>query len=620
MTPRELCDKFHKLHAETYEWFDIGFDYFGRTSTDKQTELVQDIYLNIRKNGFFEQTTAEQTFCEDEQRFLADRFVEGTCPRCGYDDARGDQCDQCAGTFSSPIELLNPRCKRDKNHTVTQKPSTHACIRLDALQPRLEEWLQAARVKGKWHSNAVILANGEIVEPRMKGGLRPAPVTRDLTWGVPVPETGNKEEDEAMKGKVMYVWMDAPIGYPSITASYTDKWEEWWRSPEDVELYQFMGKDNVYFHTVLWPAVQMADGRKWTMLHNLSSTQYLNYESGKFSKSRNVGVFGTAAKETGQPASVWRYYLLMNRPETSDSVFTWNEFVSRNNGELLNNLGNFVNRVLKFVAAKFDSVLPGPKEGESVTATAEDEAIDQAFINDINTHLCEYRAAMDDTKMRLGLITAMSISARGNQYLQDNTLDNALLASRPDRCATVLVNAVNLIYLISVVFHPFMPATTNAILEQINAPAAALPEKFTIDILPGHKIGTPDHLFKRIDPKMEQLWRAKFGGESTSSTTTGATSPTPASANGGLSKSALAKQKKQHEKEAAAALAAAKEKLKTPEVKALEDKIALQGAKVKDLKTGKAEGDTGAEVAQLLMMKAEMNDLIKALQASQIAN
>lgn len=212
VTPRELCDKFHQLHKETYEWFDIGFDHFGRTSTQKQTELVQDIYLNIRRNDFFTQETSEQTFCEDEQRFLADRFVEGTCPRCGYEDARGDQCDKCAGTFSSPTELLEPRCKRDKSHKVTQRPSTHQCIRLDVLQPRLEEWLQQTREKGRWHNNAVILANGEIVEPRMKGGLRPAPVTRDLTWGVPVPETGDQEEDQAMKGKVMCEFQKKGLG------------------------------------------------------------------------------------------------------------------------------------------------------------------------------------------------------------------------------------------------------------------------------------------------------------------------------------------------------------------------------------------------------------------------
>lgn len=415
------------------------------------------------------------------------------------------------------------------------------------------------------------------------------------------------------------VWLDAPIGYPSITANYTDRWEEWWRSPEDVELYQFMGKDNVYFHTVLFPAVQMADGRKWTMLHNISATQYLNYENGKFSKSRNVGVFGTSARETSTAASVWRYYLLMNRPETSDSMFTWNEFIARNNGELLNNLGNFVNRVLKFVVAKYQSTVPETTTGGGAGG-ADDDA---AFVKDIDALLTEYRTSMDDTKFRAGLTAAMAISARGNQYLQDNTLDNTLLTNSPERCAQVIAHAVNLIYLLSVVFHPFMPATTDDILKQLNAPARALPERFSLDILGGHTIGKPGHLFKRIEPEMEHVWRGRFGGGSTFAPDTSAAAASAAQQNGSAagpaaaaapSKSALAKLKKQQEKEAAAALAAARERLKTPEMKVLEDKIAVQGAKVKELKTGKAEGDVDAEIADLLKLKMELNGLVKEAQ------
>ncbi|KAJ9109988.1 hypothetical protein QFC20_003188 [Naganishia adeliensis] len=468
----------------------------------------------------------------------------------------------------------------------------------------------------------------------MKGGLRPTAVTRDLSWGVPVPEVGDREEDEAMKGKVMYVWLDAPIGYPSITANYTPDWEKWWRNPENVELYQFMGKDNVYFHTVLFPAVQMADGEKWTMLHNLSSTQYLNYENGKFSKSRNVGVFGTSAKETNQSPSVWRYYLLMNRPETSDSVFTWNEFIARNNGELLNNLGNFVNRILKFIAARYDSIVPGPENagGEPVvdaSEASEEAKIDAAFYTDINDLLDTYRANMDSTKLRAGLTTAMAISARGNQYLSDNSLDNALFANKPERCALVVLNAVNLIYLISVVFHPFMPGTTSAILDQLNAPARTLPEKFTIDVLPGHKVNKAEHLFKRIDPKMEHEWRSKFGGETTqnpgpadvagSAAGPGtAVDPAAQAKQAGKSKSQIEKEKKKRAKEEAAALEKALAELKTPELTELEEKIKVQGALVKEMKTGKKEGDVDAEIADLLKMKTEFNDMIKALQASKL--
>lgn len=241
----ELCTKFNKLHTEVYKWFQIGFDQWGRTSDPAQTEVTQDIYKHIHDNGYFELETSEQTYCEDDKLFLADRFVEGECPNCGYDDARGDQCDKCALTFSSPTELKNPRCKRNKNHKVSVRPSTHACIRLNAIQPKLEKWLQEARVKGKWASNVVITDKGEIVEPRMLGeGLRPSAVTRDLNWGVAVPKVGDPEADEKLANKVIYVWFDAPIGYISMTKSYTDEWQKWWMNPDNVELFQFMGKDS----------------------------------------------------------------------------------------------------------------------------------------------------------------------------------------------------------------------------------------------------------------------------------------------------------------------------------------------------------------------------------------
>jgi methionyl-tRNA synthetase len=227
--------------------------------TKLTARITQDVFKHLYDNGLFRLETEDQTYCEDDKLFLADRFVEGVCPQCGYDvsyvrlfehsadrqDARGDQCDKCSLTYSSPTELLNPRCKRNKNHRISVRPSTHACLRLDLIQPKLVDWMQKARLKGNWNSNPVITDKGEIVEPRMLGeGLRPSAVTRDLKWGVEVPKIGNEEEDKAMEGKVIYVWFDAPIGYPSITATYTDKWREWWHNPDNVELYQFMGKDS----------------------------------------------------------------------------------------------------------------------------------------------------------------------------------------------------------------------------------------------------------------------------------------------------------------------------------------------------------------------------------------
>ncbi|GMK53768.1 hypothetical protein CspeluHIS016_0103540 [Cutaneotrichosporon spelunceum] len=623
ITPLELTTKFNKLHTEVYNWFELGFDMWGRTSDPAQTEVTQDIYKHIHKNNFFQLETSDQTYCEDDGLFLADRFVEGVCPNCGYDDARGDQCDKCSLTFSSPTELLHPRCKRDKNHKVSVRPSTHSCIRLNAIQSRLEEWMQGARVKGKWSSNVVITDKGEIIEPRMLGdGLRPSAVTRDLKWGVPVPSVGDKEEDDKLKDKVIYVWFDAPIGYISMTKSYTDKWQEWWMNPKNVELYQFMGKDNVYFHTVLFPAMLLADGRPWTMLHNISSTQYLNYEDTKFSKSRGVGVFGNNAAETGQPASAWRYYLLSQRPETGDTSFQWSKFIASINNELLNNLGNFVNRVIKFTNAKFDSVVPGPSDAggkpKPSSQSSEWAKLDDEFFADINAKLKEYRELMDATKLRGGLSTAMAISHRGNQYLQDSGLDNALLANHRERCAEVILNGINLVYLISVIFHPFMPSTSTDVLTQLNAPARSLPEEFSIDILPGHKVGKAAHLFKRIDDPEEQeaAWQKQFGGHDVPKDEGApAADAKPAPQPKGAVDHKANWAKSAEKKKAAAAAAQAS---KSPEERDLESKLEAQNLVVKNIRTGREEGNVEEETAKAKAFKAELAALRKKLKAAKI--
>ncbi|KAJ2758501.1 methionine--tRNA ligase mes1, partial [Coemansia nantahalensis] len=343
---RELCDKYSALHQEIYEWFGLSFDYFGRTSTEKHGEIVQDIYRSVAKNEcVIEQTTA-QLFCEQCQRFLADRYVEGVCPHCAYEDARGDQCDKC-GKLLNAVDLIEPRCKMDGNRPIV-RDSNHLYLALDKLQPRCEEFVERSSREGAWSNNTIAITKSWLHE-----GLRPRAITRDLKWGVQVPREG-------YENKVFYVWFDACIGYPSITANYTDEWERWWKNPDNVRLYQFMGKDNVPFHTVVFPCTQIASGEDWTFLHHLSACEYLNYESGKFSKSRGVGVFGNNAQQTGVPADVWRYYLLSSRPESSDTVFTWSGFASCNNAVLLETLGNFCNRVLKFLddPKRYGGVLP----------------------------------------------------------------------------------------------------------------------------------------------------------------------------------------------------------------------------------------------------------------------
>lgn len=631
VTPQQLVDKYHTLHAQVYKWFKIGFDHFGRTTTPAQTKICQEIFLDLYNNGFMEERVVRQLWCPKDERFLADRYVEGICPKCGYDDARGDQCDKC-GQLLDAIDLIQPRCKTC-NTTPVQKDSTHMFLRIDELQKETEEWAKDAATRGGWSANS-----RHITESWFKEGLRPFSLSRDLKWGVPVPLKG-------FENKVLYVWFDAPIGYPSITANYTDEWEKWWRDPENVRLFQFMGKDNVRFHTVIFPSCLIGTRKTWTKLHHINTTDYLQYESGKFSKSRNIGVFGDKAGSIGVPPDVWRFYLLVNRPETGDSLFSWSDFIARNNNELLSNLGNFVNRTLKFLAAKYDSMLPSIPEGKGLKAgpaplEVNRDATDpfSTFIRDVNDLLANYATAMDAVKLRLGLLTAMQISQRGNVFLSEVRLDNALFNDKKADCDAAMLLAVNLIYVLSSVFHPFMPDTTDSICQQLDANPRLLPvedrgvidadqqqtiasEKgplkasFALDLLPKHKINKPAHLFSRIDEKKEDEWRKMFGGEQDAKAAAGADA-----------KPAISK--KQAAKQAKAAKKAAEPKVKnpTPEYISLEEQVKQQGDVVKKLKeeAKKAGGSANnsaeidAEVSKLLKLKEQLSDLADQLAALEI--
>ena len=505
MTPRSLCDKYAAVHQEIYDWFELGFDVFGRTSTPQQTEIVQDIFRKLYRNGYTTERTSRQPYCEKHKAFLADRYIEGTCPKCGYDGARGDQCDKCGSVDYEPLDLINARCKLDPDVTPVPRDTKHIHLRLDKLQPAIDDFVRSSSKEGGWSNNGKL-----ITESWLKTGLRDRGITRDLSWGVPVPL--DVFENEADKGvyrdKVFYVWFDACVGYVSITATYTDEWQRWWHDPKNVQLYQFMGKDNVPFHTVIFPGSQIGTGDSWTKLHCLSTTEYLNYENGKFSKSRGIGVFGNTARKTGVAPDVWRYYLLKNRPESNDTQFEWRAFVEQNNSELLAKFGNFVNRVLKLVNSPkiYDSVVP-----DYTTREADEPFV--KFKAEINELLKKYLAEMEAVHLRNGLVTAMTTAQAGNNFLQSNNFDNKLVASDPAKAAAITGISINLILLLAALFAPFLPASSTSILEQLQHPFQQIPDTWAADtIKPGHKIGKAKHLFSQISPEKEAEWREHYGG------------------------------------------------------------------------------------------------------------
>ena len=361
-TPRELCDFYYNEHIKIYDWFHINFDKFGRTSNEQCTEITQKLFNDLDEAGLIKEHVNKQLFCPKCNMFLADRYVDGTCPKCGSVKARGDQCDDC-GALLDPIELKEPKC-----HTCGSTPEVretkHLYIDLPSLSSKLDEWMAKISIEGQWADNAI-----NITKAWIRDGLNERAITRDLKWGIPVPKAG-------YENKVFYVWFNAPIGYMSITKQLADElvkqgkqsfdWKSWWlpseseeaKNKDKVDLFQFIGKDNIPFHTVIFPCTLLGSPHDWTKLYHMSSTEYMNYENGKFSKSRGVGVFGTDAIETGIPADAWRFYIFYNRPEKQDFQFTWKDFMEKLNSELIGNLGNLVNRTLLFVNKYYDNKVP----------------------------------------------------------------------------------------------------------------------------------------------------------------------------------------------------------------------------------------------------------------------
>ncbi|XP_010991650.1 methionine--tRNA ligase, cytoplasmic isoform X1 [Camelus dromedarius] len=565
LTPQEICDKYHAIHADIYRWFNISFDIFGRTTTPQQTKITQDIFQRLLARGFVLQDTVEQLRCERCARFLADRFVEGVCPFCGFEEARGDQCDKC-GKLINATELKKPQCKICRSCPVV-KSSRHLFLDLPKLEKRLEEWLEKTLPGSDWTPNARF-----IIRSWLRDGLKPRCITRDLKWGTPVPLEGFED-------KVFYVWFDATIGYVSITANYTDQWERWWKNPDQVDLYQFMAKDNVPFHGLVFPCSVLGAEDNYTLVKNLIATEYLNYEDGKFSKSRGVGVFGDMAQDTGIPADIWRFYLLYIRPEGQDSAFSWTDMLLKNNSELLNNLGNFINRAGMFVSKFFGGFVP------EMVLTSDDRRL----LAHITLELQHYHQLLEKVRIRDALRSILTISRHGNQYIQVNEPWKRIKGSEADRqrAGTVTGLAVNIAALLSVMLQPYMPTVSTTIQAQLQLPpptCSILPTNFLCILPAGHQIGTVSPLFQKLENDQIESLRQRFSG-------------------GQLEESLALKAKAGPKPAAAGTMTTA-----GPEqIQVLMDEVTKQGNIVRELKAQKADkNQVAAEVAKLLDLKKQL--------------
>ena len=512
-TPRELCDYYYQEHTKIYDWFHINFDKFGRTSNEQCTEITQALFNDLDKAGFIKEHVNQQLFCPKCNMYLADRYVDGTCPKCGSTKARGDQCDDC-GSLLDPIELKDPKC-----HTCGSTPEVretkHLYIDLPNLSKNLDAWMAKTSVEGKWSDNAI-----NITKAWIRDGLNERAITRDLKWGIPVPKAG-------YENKVFYVWFNAPIGYMSITKQLADElkaegkntfdWKSWWnpseseeaKGKEHVELFQFIGKDNIPFHTVIFPSTLLGSPHDWTKLFHMSSTEYMNYEDGKFSKSRGVGVFGTDAIETGIPADAWRFYIFYNRPEKQDFQFTWKDFMEKMNSELIGNLGNLVNRTLLFVNRYFEGKIPDAPVDKELWAQ----------VRDLEAKITEN---LEWANLKDAFRQCFEISDICNKKFQAAEPWKTR-ESDPAACAKLIHSLCYVIKDLMIMMNPYMPQYTQIVMgylgKSIKETQVGKETKEGLDwsdlgnTTGLDKVGPTEVYFKPLDQKTMLAFREKFGGQ-----------------------------------------------------------------------------------------------------------
>ncbi|MGW0656206.1 methionine--tRNA ligase [Streptomyces umbrinus] len=503
----EFCAQAHDAQKAVYDGFELAFDYFGRSSSPQNREITQHFARRLNENGFIEERAIRQVYSPVDGRFLPDRYVEGTCPHCGYDKARGDQCENCTRVLD-PTDLINPRSAISGSTELEVRETKHLFLLQSKLQHEVEEWV--ARHEEEWPQLASSIARKWLTE-----GLHDRAITRDLDWGVPVP--ADTWPELAAEGKVFYVWFDAPIEYIGATKEWSDKdpenrdWKSWWYEADTgenpVRYTEFMAKDNVPFHTVMFPATELGVREPWKKVDYVKAFNWLTYYGGKFSTSQKRGVFTDHALEI-LPADYWRYFLIANAPESDDSSFTWEHFTSTVNKDLADTLGNFVNRVLSFSKKRF---------GEEVPAGAEAGAPETKLGEEIAALLSEYETQMEALQFRKAAAALRALWSAGNSYLEEKApwLE---IKTNPDGAALTLRVAMNLIHLYSVISEPFIPASSKAMrsafaLPDDTATWVTAAEAKSLTFLPaGTPFTVPPVLFAKITDEDLETYKERFGG------------------------------------------------------------------------------------------------------------
>jgi methionyl-tRNA synthetase len=485
VSPQDIVDRYHKIIKDSFEELGISFDIYSRTTSDIHTKTASDFFRKLYDKGEFVEKTSMQYYDADANQFLADRYITGTCPHCGYDHAYGDQCEHC-GTSLNATDLINPRSAITGNVPVLRE-TKHWYMPLDKWEPALRKWILEDHKE--WKTNVY----GQC-KSWLDLGLQPRAVSRDLDWGIPVPIEG-------AEGKVLYVWFDAPIGYISNTKELLpDTWEKYWKS-KDTRIINFIGKDNIVFHCIVFPAMLMADG-SYQLPENVPANEFLNLEGDKISTSRNWAVWlHEYLRELPGKQDVLRYVLTANMPETKDNDFTWKDFQARNNNELVAILGNFVNRAMVLTHKYFDGVIPAAGELNEYDKQTIDEfcGVKDTLGTDIETF--RFREALKD---------AMNLARIGNKYLAD-TEPWKLAKTDMGRVATIMNLAMQIAANLAIAFEPFLPFMAKKLRAMLDMPEADWSKLGSTEILSaGAKVEKPELLFEKIEDSVVEAQVAKL--------------------------------------------------------------------------------------------------------------